>query len=272
MEYICSNCSTKEIGSYLKQYAVDCSDWVLLGTVFQVLKDKTNEMDKQYYIPSLINFFQEITNGGKLYLPLRLEPIGFRLTWEMICAAKNDEKEMFAKLVQNATEVKNLPDNFIISIIDEENNSLLHYLVVWGYDDGILLLETESTWKTTLKNKQNFTPVHLAAYLGRHKFLELFLKKIENIEPSTLQKLKNLIAGESEGDQQKTINLMELLQDGEIKAKQDTPFNISNFRVNEYLVSSLKCGTESQYEDSRRVIEKLFPIKCPSNKAGEIRK
>jgi hypothetical protein len=65
---------------------------------------------------------------------------------------------------------------------------------------------------------------------------------------------------------------MELLQDGEIKAKQDTPFNISNFRVNEYLVSSLKCGTESQYEDSRRVIEKLFPIKCPSNKAGEIRK
>jgi hypothetical protein len=272
MEYICSNCSTKEIGSYLKQYAVDCSDWVLLGTVFQVLKDKTNEMDKQYYIPSLINFFQEITNGGKLCLPLRLEPIGFRLTWEMICAAKNDEKEMFAKLVQNATEVKNLPDNFIISIIDEENNSLLHYLVVWGYDDGILLLETESTWKTTLKNKQNFTPVHLAAYLGRHKFLELFLKKIENIEPSTLQKLKNLIAGESEGDQQKTINLMELLQDGEIKAKQDTPFNISNFRVNEYLVSSLKCGTESQYEDSRRVIEKLFPIKCPSNKAGEIRK
>jgi hypothetical protein len=31
----------------------------------------------------------------------------------MICAAKNDEKEMFEKLVQNATEAKNLPDNFI---------------------------------------------------------------------------------------------------------------------------------------------------------------
>jgi hypothetical protein len=94
----------------------------------------------------------------------------------MICAAKNDEKEMFARLVQNATVVKNLPNNFIISIIDEENNSLLHYLVVWGYDADIQLLEAESTWKTTLKNKQNLTPVHFAAYLGRHKFLELFLK------------------------------------------------------------------------------------------------
>jgi hypothetical protein len=55
---------------------------------------------------------------------------------EMICAAKKDEKEMFAQLVQNATEVKNLPDDFIISSIDEENNSLLiplgsfsHYLL-----------------------------------------------------------------------------------------------------------------------------------------------
>jgi hypothetical protein len=38
---------------------------------------------------------------------------------------------MFAKLVQNATEVKNLPDNLIKSRIDEENHSLLHYLVVW---------------------------------------------------------------------------------------------------------------------------------------------
>jgi hypothetical protein len=33
----------------------------------------------------------------------------------MICAAKKDEKEMFAQLVQNATEVKNLPDDSIIS-------------------------------------------------------------------------------------------------------------------------------------------------------------
>ena len=79
----------------------------------------------------LITFFQEKTNGSKLCLPIRLEPIGFRLTWEMICAAKNNEKEMFAKLVQNATEVKNLPDNLIKSRIDEENHSLLHYLVVW---------------------------------------------------------------------------------------------------------------------------------------------
>jgi ankyrin repeat protein len=52
------------------------------------------------------------------------------------------------------------------------------------------LLERESKWNTTLKDKQNLTPVHFAAYLGRHKFLELFLKKRENIEPSQLQKLK----------------------------------------------------------------------------------
>ena len=269
MESLYSNCLAKEIGSYLKQYAVDCIDSELLEDVFNVLYNETKGMPKQDYIPLLITFFQEITNGGKLCLPLQLEPIGFRLTWEMICAAKNDEKEVFAKLVHNATESKNLLHNFIFSSIDEENNSLLHYLVVWGYDAGIQLLETESTWKTTLKNKQKFTSVHFAAYLGRHKFLELFLKKIENIEPSKLQKLKNRIPGESEGDPQKKINLVELLQDGEIKAEQDTPFNIFNFRVNEHLVSSLKCGTESQYDDSRRVIEKLFPIKCPSTKPGK---
>jgi hypothetical protein len=48
----------------------------------------------------------------------------------MICAAKNDEKEMFEKLVQNATEAKNLPDNFIGSIIDDENHSLLHFIIL----------------------------------------------------------------------------------------------------------------------------------------------
>jgi hypothetical protein len=58
--------------------------------------------------------------------------------------------------------VKNLLKSLIISIIDEENHSLLHYLVVWGYDAGIQLLETESTLETTLKNKRNFTPVHFA--------------------------------------------------------------------------------------------------------------
>jgi hypothetical protein len=57
-----------------------------LENVFQALKVETNTMDKQDYIPLLITFFQEITNGGKLCLPLRLEPTEFRLTWEMICA------------------------------------------------------------------------------------------------------------------------------------------------------------------------------------------
>jgi hypothetical protein len=83
----------------------------------------------------------------------------------------------------------------------------------------------------------------------------------QNIEPSQLQKLKNRIPGESEVDLQKKMNLMKLLENGEIKAKKDTPFNIFNFKVNEHLVSSLTCGTESQYDDSRRVIEKLFQIK-----------
>jgi hypothetical protein len=267
-ECLYSSCLANESGSYLKQYAVDCSDWVLLEIVFNLLKYETIRMPNQDYIPLLITFFQEITNGGKLCLPPRLQPIGFRLTWEMICAANNGEKEMFAKLVQNATEVKNLPDDFIISIIDEENNSLLHYLVVWGYDAGIQLLETESTWKTTLKNKQNLTPVHFAAYLGRHKFLELFLKKTKNIEPSKLlQRITNRISGESV-DLQGRKNLMGLLENGEKKAEQDTEFYLN---VNEHLVSSSTCGTESQYDESRRMIENFFKIKFPSTMQSEIR-
>jgi len=193
-----------------------------------------------------------------LCLPIRLEPTGFRLTWEMICAVKNDEEEIFAKLVQNATELKNLPGNFIISSIDDENHSLLHYLVVWGYDACMQLLETASTWKTTLKNKRNFTPVHFAAYLGRHKFLELFLNKTEHDERSKLfQKLTNLIPAELEEDMEKKM-LMELLRDGEKKEEQDTPLNKFHLNVNKHLVSSLACGTKSQYEESRRVIENFF--------------
>jgi F0F1-type ATP synthase alpha subunit len=83
------------------------------------------------------------------------------------------------------------------NVQNEENNSLLHYLVVWGYSAGIQLLEIESTWKTTLTNKRNYTPVHFAAYLSRHKFPELLLKKTENVKRSkSLQKLKNRIPGE----------------------------------------------------------------------------
>jgi hypothetical protein len=53
---------------------------------------------------------------------------------------------------------KRLLNNFIGSIIDDENHSLLHYLVVRGDDAGIqMVLETNSTRKTTLKNKRNFT-------------------------------------------------------------------------------------------------------------------
>ena len=260
-ECLYSISSAKEIGSYLKQYTVDCSDWELLENVFNVFNEETKKliiMPKQDYIPKLITFFQEITNGSKLYLPIRLEPIGFRLTWEMICAAKNDEKEMFAKLVQNTTKVQNVPDNFIISIIDEENNSLLHYLVVWGYDDGIQLLETESRWETTMENKQKLTPVHFAAYLGRHKFLELFLKKTGKVEPNII----NRFHGKLKEAAQKEKNLIRLLEDGEKKAEQDI-FKKCHYKVNEHLVSSLTCGTESQYDDSRRVIENFFSNKIP---------
>jgi hypothetical protein len=174
----------------------------------------------------------------------------------MICAAKNDEKEMFAKLVQNATEVKNLLKKFIISIIDEENHLLLHYLVVWGYDAGIQLLETESTLETTLKNKRNFTPVDFAAYLGRHQFLELLLKKLK-------KKPKN----HKEEVAQKS-NLVGLLEKGEKKAEQDISFKDFYFNVNEHLVSSLTCGTKSQYNDSRRVIENMFQKKFPTEIGG----
>jgi hypothetical protein len=131
----------------------------------------------------------------------------------------------------------------VISVVNLSEYSLK--FVVWGYDAGIHLLETESTWKTTLKNKRNFTPVHFAAYLGRHKFLELLLKKTENVErPNISQTRKNRIPGEWEEDRQKE-DLMRLLEHGEKKAEQDIPFKEFYFNVNEHLVSSFKCGTES---------------------------
>jgi hypothetical protein len=43
------------------------------------------------------------------------------------------------------------------------------------------------------------------------------------------------------------MELLQLLQDGGIKAKEETPFNIFNLGVNEHLVSSLTCGTESLF-------------------------
>jgi hypothetical protein len=70
-----------------------------------------------------------------------------------------------------------------------------------------------------LENKHKLTPVHFAAYLGRHKFLELFLRKIENIEPSKLQMFKNRFPGKSEKDQQKKIYLMELLHNDSFSSK-----------------------------------------------------
>jgi hypothetical protein len=154
------------------------------------------------------------------------------------CLAKNDEKEMFEKLVKNATEAKNIPDNFIGSIIDDENHSLLHYLVVRGDDAGIqMVLETNSTRKTTLENKRNFTPVHFAAYLVFSPFPSNVI--ILSFSPSSLgmKGIRFLIF----------CNLV-----------------CSTFSV--FLVSSLACGTKSQYEDSRHVIENLFQIKCPSTK------
>ena len=129
-----------------------------------------------------------------------------------------------------------------------------HYftiLLFWGYDAGIQLLETESTWKTwktTLKNKRNFTAVGFASYFGCHKFLELLLKKTGNVERSKwlqIQKLENRITGVSGEDLQKK-NLMGLLEDGEIKVEQDIPLDEFYFNVNKHLVSSLTLGTQSQ--------------------------
>jgi hypothetical protein len=38
--------SAKESGSYIKQYAVDCSDWELLEIVFNILNEETKGMAK----------------------------------------------------------------------------------------------------------------------------------------------------------------------------------------------------------------------------------
>jgi hypothetical protein len=51
--------------------------------------------------------------------------------------------------------------------------------------------------------------------------------------------------------------IMTLLGNGEKKAEQDIPLIEFPFNVNKHLVSSLACGTKSQYEDSRHVIENI---------------
>ena len=43
-ECLYSISSAKEIGSYLKQYAVDCSDWGLLENVFNVFNEETKRL------------------------------------------------------------------------------------------------------------------------------------------------------------------------------------------------------------------------------------
>jgi hypothetical protein len=48
-ECLYSSCLANESGSYLKQYAVDCSDWVLLEIVFNLLKYETIRMRNQDY-------------------------------------------------------------------------------------------------------------------------------------------------------------------------------------------------------------------------------
>jgi hypothetical protein len=50
----------------------NCSDWELLEIVFNILNEETKGMAKGEYIPLLITFFQEIANGRKLCLPLRV--------------------------------------------------------------------------------------------------------------------------------------------------------------------------------------------------------
>ena len=54
------------------------------------------------------------------------------------------------------------------------------------------------------------------------------------------------------------------------KAEQDTPSKEFYFNVKQHLFSSLKWGTKSQYDDSRRVIDNFFQIKFPSTKQSEI--
>jgi hypothetical protein len=55
---------------------------------------------------------------------------------------------------------------------------------------------------------------------------------------------------------------MRLLEDGD-KMREVNVF----LNVNEHLVSSLTCGTKSQYED---VWLNCFQIKCPSTKQSDI--
>jgi hypothetical protein len=84
------------------------------------------------------------------------------------------------------------------------------------------------------------------------------LKKTGKVEPNII----NRFHGKLKEAAQKEKNLIRLLEDGEKKAEQDI-FKKCHYKVNEHLVSSLTCGTESQYDDSRRVIENFFSNKIP---------
>ena len=106
--------------------------------------------------------------------------------------------------------------------------------------------------------------------MGRDKFLELLLKKPENVERfKWIEMIKNLIHSKSKEDAQKK-NVMELLEDGEKEAEKDIHLVNVDFNVNKYLVSSLTFGTKSQYEYSRNLIETFSQIKCPSTGQSEI--
>jgi hypothetical protein len=86
----------------------------------------------------------------------------------------------------------------------------------------------------------------------------LFSKKTGKVEPN----IRNRIKGKLKEAAQKEKNLIRLLEDGEKKTEQDT-FKEFHYKVNEHLVSSLTCGTESQYDDSRRMIENFFSSTIP---------
>jgi hypothetical protein len=59
LECLYSISSAKEIGSYLKQYAVDCSDWGLLANVFNVFNEETKRLIIMHDDPNMQQNGQE---------------------------------------------------------------------------------------------------------------------------------------------------------------------------------------------------------------------